>query len=76
MGQSLLDFLLSSLPLSPAPSSHLAAQVSMLSTTSGGSSLTGQGEAGGQVPEAGARLDSLLADIMSCIQVSPESLFS
>ena len=73
MGQSLLDFLLSSLPISLPSSAQLATQVSILSNTSL-SSQTGQGEAvaGGQMPEAGVRLDSLLADIMVCVQVSDD----
>ena len=71
MGQSLLDFLLSSLPISLPSSAQLTTQVSILSNTSV-TSQTGQGEpgAGGQLPEAGVRLDSLLADIMVCVQVS------
>ena len=73
MGQSLLDFLLSSLPISLPSSAQLTTQVSILSNTSL-SSQTGQGEAGagGQMPEAGVRLDSLLADIMVCVQVSDD----
>ena len=49
-----------------------SSQVSILSNTSVTSQAGGQGEqgAGGQLPEAGVRLDSLLADIMVCVQVS------
>ena len=48
-----------------------SSQVSILSNTSVTSQTGGQGEpgAGGQMPEAGVRLDSLLADIMVCVQV-------
>ena len=87
VGQTLLDFLLNSLPIALPASSQLATQVhssvvttfimvscvmskvSVLSNTSAGSQTGGQGEAGGQLPEAGVRLDSLLADIMICVQV-------
>ena len=71
VGQSLLDFLLSSLPISLPSSAQLTTQVSILSNTSI-TSQNGQGEAGGQMPEAGVRLDSLLADIMVCVQVSED----
>ena len=45
-------------------------KVSILSVSSVSSQPAGQGEAGagGQLSEAGVRLDSLLADIMVCVQ--------